>query len=275
MPEVRSSGDVHIRYDDVGQGEPALLLIPGWCTTRAGFRQLAPRCAARRRVLSVDLRGHGESGGGGTDFDSATVLEDLLNVVKASGARQVVPVALSHAGWWALELRRELGAGQVPKLVLLDWIVTEPPLPFIEALRGLMSERWREARDGLLALWTEGVEDPDILRFVREDMGAFGEEMWARAAREIASAYARERSPLQALYRLQPSTPTLHLYAQPDSHDYLAGQVGFGTQNPWFHVMKLPAISHFPMLEVPDLVAAGIEALVSARETYVNTGLGA
>ena len=275
MPEVRSTGDARIHYDDVGRGEPALLFIPGWCTTRDVFREVLPRSASRRRVLSVDLRGHGQSGSGGGDFDSATVLDDLLAVVEASGARQVVPVALSHAGWWALELRRELGAERVPKLVLMDWIVTEPPLEFTEALRGLMSERWMRTRDELLAMWLDGVEDPNIIRYARDVMGGFGEEMWARAAREIASAYAREGSPLRALSGLSPSTPTLHLYAQPDAHDYLAGQVAFGAQNPWFHVMKLPAVSHFPMLEVPDLVAAGIEALVSARETYMNTGLDA
>jgi pimeloyl-ACP methyl ester carboxylesterase len=272
MPEVLSSG-ARIRYDDVGRGEPALLLIPGWCTPRSAFHKLLPLCAARRRVLCVDLRGHGESEGGGGDFDSTTVLEDLLAVVEASGARQVVPVALSHAGWWALELRRELGAERVPQMVLMDWILTEPPLPFVEALRGLMTERWRDARDGLFDLWTDGVDDPAVLRLIHEDMAAVDEQMWARAAREIASAYAREGSPLQALLRLGPPTPTLHLYAQPEAHDYLAGQVAFGTRNPWFHVMKLPALSHFPVLEVPLLAAAGIEALVSARETYVNTGL--
>ena len=211
-------------------------------------------------------------------FCQVTPLADgaaLASAVKAIEAddHQVVPVALSHAGWWALELRRELGAERVPQLVLLDWIVSEPPPPFLDALRGLQSERWQETRDTLLGMWLRGVSDANIIRYAREVMGGFGEEMWARAAREISAAYAREGSPLRALSTLEPATPTLHLYSQPESHDYLEAQVAFGVEHPWFHVMKLPAISHFPMLEVPDLVAVGIEAIVSGRETYVNASV--
>lgn len=273
MPEVLSSGGARIRYDDVGRGEPALLFIPGWCTTRSLFQPLLSRWSNRRRVLCVDLRGHGDSEQVVPDFDNSTVLEDLRMVIDASGASQVVPVGLSHAGWWALELRRHLGAERIPKLVLLDWLVTEPAPAFREALQGLMTDRWHEARDGLFRIWTKGVGIPEVSRFVREVMASFGEEMWARAAREMGAAYAREGSPLRALAGLEPPASTLHLYAQPEDHDYLAAQVAFGAEHPWFHVMKLPATSHFPTLEVPDLVAAGIEALVSARETPMRTGV--
>ncbi|NTX00973.1 alpha/beta fold hydrolase [Myxococcus sp. CA040A] len=271
MPEVRSTGGARIRYDDVGQGALTLLFIPGWCTRRDIFSPLVTLCAERHRVLCVDLRGHGESEHGDEDFDSDTVLEDLLAVIDASGARQVVPVAISHAGFLALELRRELGAERIPQLVVLDWIVTEPPPPFLATLRGLMSERWGRTRDELFQQWTRGVENKDVLRAVHEDMLEFSEEMWARAAREIAAAYSREGSPLRALAGLSPATPTLHLYSQPDTHDYLETQVAFAATHPWFHVMKLPAVSHLPTLEVPGLVAVGIEALVSGRRTAVST----
>jgi len=271
MPEVRCAGGARIRYDDVGQGALTLLFIPGWCTRRDVFGPLVPLCAGQHRVLSVDLRGHGDSEHGEGDFDSDTVLDDLLAVVEASGAERVVPVTLSHAGFWALELRRELGAERVPQLVLLDWIVTEPPPPFLATLRGLMSERWGRTRDELLQQWTQGVENEAVLRSIHEDMLEFSEQMWARAAREIAAAYSREGSPLRALAGLSPSTPTLHLYSQPDAHDYLETQVAFATTHPWFHVMKLPAISHLPTLEVPELIAVGIQALVSGRRTAVST----
>ncbi|MDY7228930.1 alpha/beta fold hydrolase [Hyalangium rubrum] len=261
MPEVRSKG-ASIHYEEMGREEPALLLVPGWCCSRAVFGSLSTRLSPRHRVLSMDLRGHGQSDAGSRDFTSDTLVEDLLAVVEASAARQVVPVALSHAGWFAIELRRRLGQ-RVPGLVLLDWIVLEPPPPFLAALTGLQSESWRQSRDALFGMWLQGVDSEDIFRFVREDMGSFSGEMWQRAAREIASGYNRDGYPLRALSALTPPVPTLHVYAQPEDPAYLMAQQSFAAEHPWFHVARLNARSHFPALEVPAEVAEHIERFLA------------
>ena len=263
MPEVRSKG-VRIRYDDVGQSEPALLFLPGWCTSRAVFGPLLSRLGGHHRLLSVDLRGHGQSGRGSEDFTSDTVVDDLLEVLQASGVRQVVPVALSHAGWFAIELRRRLGE-RVAGIVLLDWLVLEPPPQFLEVLRGLQSEAWRENRDALFEMWLSGVDSDEAIRFVREDMGAFGEGMWMRAAREIASAYGREGYPLRALSALSPPVPTMHLYSQAAYPEYVIAQQSFAADHPWFLAVKLDARGHFPTFEVPEALAAHLERFVSRK----------
>lgn len=262
MPETRADG-IRIHYDDQGRGEPALLFMPGWCSGRTAFRHLAPRCAAHRRILALDWRGHGSSGAAPHDFGFDGLVEDALAVIEASGAARVVPVALSHAGWVALELRRRLG-NRLPAVVLLDWIVLEPPPPFVAALEAMQTpDRWREAVEGLFARWLHGVDSPELIRFVREEMGAYGAPMWARAGREILAAYAAAGSPLQALAALTPPVPTLHLYAQPPDPGYLAAQEAFRARHPWFTVEKLDARSHFPMFEVPDAMAAAIERFVA------------
>lgn len=273
MAETRKGG-ARIRYDDVGQGEPALLFIPGWCTPRTVFRELVPPLSALYRVLVVDLPGHGESELPGPDFDNTTVVEHLRAVIDASGARQVVPVALSHGAWWALELRRQLGS-RVPRLVALDWLVLEPPPPFLQALQVLQTPRWKEARDGLFAQWLHGVDSPDILRFIREDMGSFGEDMWKRAAREIAAVYARQGTPLQALAALSPPVPTLHLYAQPDDSAWLAAQQSFARSHPWFQVRKLASRSHFPMFESPEAMVTHLARFLAADASTHPDGWGA
>lgn len=257
------SGGLRISYEDVGSGEPALLLMPGWCGSRKILEPLAHRCAQRRRVLALDWRGHGQSEKPSEDFGSAELFEDALSVIGTSGASAVVPVALSHAGWVAIELRRRLGR-RVPKLVLLDWIVLEAPPPFLAALEGLQSPAaWQQTREQLFSLWLHGLELPALESYVRNDMGSYGFDMWARAGREISAAYAQAGSPLRALAALAPPVPVLHLYSQPDDPAWLAAQQSFAADHPWFHVRKLDARSHFPMAEQPARMAEAIEQFVA------------
>jgi pimeloyl-ACP methyl ester carboxylesterase len=261
MPSTEFAG-VRIAYDDLGQGEPALLLTPGWCANRTAWRMLAPLSAACRRVLSMDWRNHGESGKFSGDFGERELVEDALAVIKASGAREIVPVALAHSGWVAIELRNQLGP-RIPKLVLVDWLVLDPPPPFLEALRGMQSpENWKKTVDDTFNMWLQGIESPDLDNFVREEMGSYGFEMWSRGAREISAAYAKHGNPLDALWGMMRPPEVLHLYAQPDGPEFFAAQQNYAKLNPWFHVQKLSAKSHFPMFEVPEAMAEAIEQFV-------------
>lgn len=75
MPEVQSYG-IRIRYDDHGQGEPALLFMPRWCGSRKVFDELAPCCAQWRRTLLLDWRWHGKSHAPDQDFGYAELLTE-------------------------------------------------------------------------------------------------------------------------------------------------------------------------------------------------------
>jgi pimeloyl-ACP methyl ester carboxylesterase len=221
-------------------------------------------CAEHRRVLGLDWRGHGESGAPQGDFGKDELVEDALSVIDASGAQAILPVALSHAGWVALELRRRLGA-RVEKIVLLDWIIMmQPPREFFEALEGMQSpERWRETVERIFTVWLAEVDNPALIRFVREEMESYGFDMWARAAREISTAYADLGIPIQILSSMNPPVPVLHLYAQPDDPNYLTAQQLFAASHSWFSVQRLNARSHFPMYEVPGEMAKAIEKFAS------------
>lgn len=263
MAQVTST-EVPIVYDDLGQGDPALLFLPGWCANRTVFQDLAPLCARDHRALVLDWRGHGESGSPQADFGKDELVEDALSVIEASGARRIVPVALSHAGWVAIELRQRLGA-RVEKLVMLDWIIMmQPPREFFEGLEGMQSrERWSETVERIFAVWLSDVNNPALIHFVREEMGSYGFDMWSRAAREISSAYADLGVPIQILSRMNPPVPVMHLYAQPEDPRYLTAQELFAAAHSWFSVRRLNARSHFPMYEVPDDMAKAIDEFVS------------
>lgn len=258
-------GEIKLAYDDRGSGEPTLLFMPGWCAGRTAFDDIAARMATRRRTLAMDWRGHGGSASVPRDFGTPELVDDAIAVIEASGAKSIVPVATAHAGWVAIELRRRLGA-RIPRIVLVDWIVTDPPAPFLAALAAMRDPSQAFAvRDQLFAMWTEGVDHAGVLSFVHDDMGTYSAEMWARAAREIGGAYEREGSPLRALVALKPPIPVLHIYAQPEESSFLEAQRAFAIANPWFRVHKLNARSHFPTIEVPDQMEDPIEEFVSAR----------
>ncbi len=263
MPEAICEGR-KVRYDVAGSGEPALLLLHGWCDNRTQYHRLLPLLAQKRRVLAVDLPGHGGSESPPGDFGYRELVAGAVAVVEESGAPRVVPVAMAHAGWVALGLRRRLGPERIVKLVFLDWLVIEPARPFLEALQSLQdADRWKSTRAKLFADWLEDAE-PFISQHVNRTMGDFSFGMWARAGREVAAAYAREGSPLDALSALDPPTPALHLYALPKEEEFQAAQERFSKKHPWFASKRLDGKTHFPPLETPEAVAAAIEDFVSA-----------
>ena len=251
-----------IGYDIVGAGEPAALLLPGWCGDRVVFDELLALLAPHRLTIAADLPEQGTSARTAHDIDTETVVDEMVSLIEAIGAARVVPVAIAHAGWVAIELRRRLGPERVPAIVLLDWMVLGPPPGFTDALAGLQDEHaWEQVRAGLLDMWTHGVDVPALHDYV-DSMATYGFAHWRRAGREIAAAFAREGSPLAALEQLGQPCPTLHLYAQPVDDGYLTAQQAYAASHPWFEVQRLDARSHFPMFEVPDVMVRLIEEFV-------------
>ena len=252
---MRTKTKPEISFDDVGDTEPALLMLPGWCGPRDAFRPLLPH--VRHRALAVDWRGHGGSDPATGEFGTAELVEDALAVIEAAGVGRVVPAATAHAGWIAIELRRRLGPARVPGVALIDWMVLGAPPPFVDGLRALQRpEAWEAMRARLFAMWTEGVAEQAVHDFIAR-MATFGFDMWARAGREIAAAFAACPVPLSALEPL--GCPTVHIYAQPADPGFLAAQQLYAATHPWFTVEKLVAASHFPSLEVPRELAIALD----------------
>jgi pimeloyl-ACP methyl ester carboxylesterase len=226
-----------IVYDDVGDGEPALLLMSGWCAPRTYYNHFVALSSLKRRCLVIDWPGHGDSELPKADFGEKELVDAAKEVIRKSGARRVVPVAAAHSGWVAIELRRELPE-TIQELVLPDWLVLQPPREFLEGLRGLQNpEQWKQIRDGLFAEWLAGIDNAKVSGYVRKEMGSFGYDMWSRAGREIAMSYNRFGSPLSALEKLGPSPPrVLHIYSIPKDDAFLKSQEVYSREHSWFSV---------------------------------------
>ncbi|MFJ4680770.1 alpha/beta fold hydrolase [Kitasatospora sp. NPDC088783] len=127
-----------IAYDDApGPGVPVVLL-PGMLDKRAVYRHLAPLLgAAGHRVVSMDLRGMGESSTGFTDHSPAAIAEDLAALLDHLDLRGAVLVGSSYTGASVVRAAA-LAPGRTGGVVLIDAFVENLPLNgFQKALFGL------------------------------------------------------------------------------------------------------------------------------------------
>ncbi|HEY3249951.1 MAG TPA: alpha/beta hydrolase [Ignavibacteria bacterium] len=258
MSTKTTSGKIKIAYTVAGKGDTTLLLLPGWCANRTKFEGLIPGLSQHYRVISVDWRGHGESAKNDSDFGVNEQVEDALSVINETGSAAVIPVSVAHAGWAAIGLREKLGS-RIPKLVFMEWMVFDAPPPFLDSLKAMQDKNTlKETLDFVFGKWINNVDNPKLVHFVRDEMGAYPYDMWSRGAREIGRAYGTYKNPLNAVSNLKDKPSVMHLYGQPDDPGYLKAQEDFSKANPWFSVQKLNTKSHFPMFESSDEIVKKI-----------------
>ncbi|RPE33321.1 alpha/beta fold hydrolase [Kitasatospora cineracea] len=128
-----------IAYDDApGSGVPVVLL-PGMLEKRGSYRHLVPLLsAAGHRVVTMDLRGMGESSTGFTDHTPAAIADDLVALLAHLDLRGAVLVGSSYTGATVVRAAA-LAPERTGGVVLIDaFIENLPPNAFQKALFGLV-----------------------------------------------------------------------------------------------------------------------------------------
>jgi len=125
----RGFGGIRLEADVMGDAnDPAILLVHGAGQTRAVWREASDALVrAGRRVVCLDLRGHGDSErspDGRYDLDSH--VEDLRAVLAQMGSRPVV-VATTFGGWITLAALAQDAGSLAAGLVLVDVPVRSDP----------------------------------------------------------------------------------------------------------------------------------------------------
>ncbi len=103
-----------------GRGEPLLLLHGGLMSSEL-FGPVLAKLAESRRVISVDLQGHGRTALGNRKINLIDIGRDLGVVIQKLGLRQVDAMGYSFGGGAAFQL-----ASQQPALVRRLVIVSAP-----------------------------------------------------------------------------------------------------------------------------------------------------
>jgi pimeloyl-ACP methyl ester carboxylesterase len=108
-----------VNYVAAGRGEPALVLIHGWaCDGRVWRKQLGP-LADGRRLLVIDLPGHGRSEEPVAAYDMNLFADAIDAVMADAGVDSAVVVGHSNGVPAARQLYRR-HPGRVAALVLVD-----------------------------------------------------------------------------------------------------------------------------------------------------------
>lgn len=146
MPTIVLDG-VKLAYDERGSGAPGLVFIHGWAGNRSFFAPQVEHFAKRHRVVSVDLRGHGESDKPQGPYPISTFAADVAHLIDELKLGKVIAVGHSMGGIIVLQL-----AAAHPDRVAGIVMVDPAPLTFPPEFRG--------ALEGIIAAIEAGNRDP-------------------------------------------------------------------------------------------------------------------
>jgi pimeloyl-ACP methyl ester carboxylesterase len=122
---------VRIAWRRVGQGDPAIVLIPGWAANSTIWRAQLPALAARYSVVTLDLAGQGASGANRQTWTLPQFAQDVASVVAKLPNAHIVLVGDGLGGPVALEAAPIIGA-RLSGIIGVETFRTiglAPPLP--------------------------------------------------------------------------------------------------------------------------------------------------
>lgn len=120
---IKERNGVKLSYVDEGDGAPTLVFIHGWTCSRSYFKPQHDYFKANHRVVSVDLRGHGESDKPQGDYPISQYADDVAWLIGELGLDRPIAVGHSMGGVTVLQL-----AAEHPECVRA--IVMVEPAPF-------------------------------------------------------------------------------------------------------------------------------------------------
>jgi pimeloyl-ACP methyl ester carboxylesterase len=249
---VRIANDAALRYEVHGEGEPTLVFVHGWSCHRLFWTEQLKRFEQVRRVVAIDLAGHGESEAKRTDWSMEAFGGDVVAVCDALKLERIILIGHAMGGPVALEAAERLG-DRVVAIVGVDTfqdvekrLTPEQKEAFLAPLRA----DYRTACDAFVRqqLFPPGA-DPKIVDLVATSMAARPPAV-AIPAMEALLSY-------DAAANLELAKVPVHCINTAKT-DEAAGK----RHNPRFTVEMLEGVGHFPMIEVPERFARMLAAFV-------------
>lgn len=255
---VQSADGVSIRYESFGKGEPALVLVHCWSCDRHLWDDVVPRLARDRRVVTLDLAGHGDSGRDRKEWTMQAFGEDVRAVVDALHLQKVILAGHSMGGPVILEAARLLPGrvvGLIPVDAGLDVEQTNSPEE-IAGLVGALEKDYRTTAEKFTRdyMFTPKTDPALIERIVAKNVAA---------PPEIAIPCLRA----VFTYDARPTLRQVRVPAHAVNSDHFPTNVEANRRHfASYDVTLMPGVGHYLMLEDParfsDLLAGAVDALL-------------
>ena len=249
-----------IAYDIAGDG-PLIVCVPGMGDLRSSYRFLAPELAAAGfRVVTADLRGHGDSDASFSSYGDEQTADDISALVEHLGGPAIIVGNSMAAGAAVLVAadRPELVSG----LVLTGPFVRNPQVSPVAGLLTTAMMRVLMARPWAASVWkaylpslTAGTRPADFEEYRTALVAAMRRPGYTRAfslTTRLSHAAAEAALP-------RVSTPALVVMGErdPDFRNQEAEARWIGDHLD-ADVLMVPDAGHYPQSQRPDVVTPAV-----------------
>lgn len=240
---ARSADGIPIHFTDDGRGDPAVVFVHCWRCDLHFWDAQVSWLSKERRVVAIDLAGHGESGGGRRDWTVEAFGRDVAAVVESLGLKRLILVGSSMGGQISLEAMRVLGdrvVGLVPVDTLKDVAAKTPP-DQIDGFLKQLTDDYRGAATQFMDRYLFAASTPPAVR-ERVRAGAF--------SGSAADSVAMLRNVM--LYDPVPALRNVRVPIRAINSDISPTNVeGNRRVVPQFDAAIIGGVGHYPMLEAP------------------------
>lgn len=263
---VHAPDRVSIAYEERGTGEPVLVFLHGWSGERAVWRPAMEAFASTHRSLALDFAGHGRSGATRTRWTLEGLADDVVAVVTAAGAEDVILIGHSMGTTVALLAAPRLAPrvrGIIGVESLHDADFAYPP-GVLQGVAAALEADFPRAIEASLRGVVAPTAPPEVFEWIQ-----------ARALRTDRAAAVGLLRGLEG-FELAPvlraaGVPVRVINAAPGSGTALATEVERNRRLADFDALLLDGVGHFPMLERPErflpLLARWVEELSAPHES--------
>ena len=253
-----------LAYDDTGGDGALVVAVPGMGDLRSEYRALRPRLqAAGYRLVTLDIRGHGETSAEWSDYSAEAVGRDIVALVRHLGNGPAVVLGNSFAAGSALWAAQQ-APDCVRAAVLLGPVVRDAKPSWIAraAMALGFAGPWRVAF--WMAFWSSlfPSRKPDDHAQARAALARNLSEPGRMAALEAMIRLSKRRTEAMLATCRVPALVVMGSrdpdFPQPQAEaKWLAGTLG--TQ-----LLMVPGAGHYPHLEHPEAVSPALLSFLAA-----------